>query len=610
MSARPTIGLACLVAVVAVGLASVPSGEAAKAHRCKPGQIRVKVGKHKVCRRARAVFPAARKGDPRVLFMKAALARVHGHARARRKAVRAMLRALPKALARIDELAPGRKPLARATAVDCSAPIPGSGKRQFSDGGVTFKTTLGHGGTAITISYKAAGYEFFVHYFTTDGCDDLSPPRCPSASGAADAKGSRLDKALIEVSKDGAVLSHDSTSVRRTTQTHGQVAADAKLDFVDVDDVVHISSASAGTAAVSGTITRHLHINMRTGKYDPSQSTASFAGAQALQTSDRGSFAGLAAGIIGIYRSAESNPGRIGFGAGWSVFDRPDGGNYCISAKYSPDISTLKLKKGDTGTFVAKAIASDGGVAADAIWNPKAQFNGAFSPARPRGGTTSVFYRVTGGGHNERITITYRITSTAGVDESTWSQDAEDDTTIKHITGSFSGDETLATSLGRPSVFAVRNGSVTFTRASPAPFGGADGSYRATSGGYTVVASGPDSSGLTGCDQTGSKTFRVAAGTLFASGTGVTLTPPYRYTFDVQPPSSPPPSMTITRINCPSSVPPELGNGTTFVGGLGAPISTVQTHSSPDGKTFAGSEDQTIGGSGFSMSWSFRGTTD
>jgi hypothetical protein len=602
MSARRTMVLGCLLGVVALAFAGVPSGGAAKTHRCKSGQIRVKLGKRKVCRRVRAVFPAARKGDPRVLFMKAALARVHGHARARRKAVRAMLRALPKALKRIDRIAPGRKPLARATSVDCSQPIPGSGKRTFSDGGVTFKTTLGHGGTAITISYKAGGYEFFVHYFTTDGCDDLDPPRCPAASGAADAKGSRLDKALIEVSKDGAVLSHDTTSVQRTTQAHGQVAADAKLDFVDVDDVVRISSASAGTSPVSGTITRHLHINMRTGKYDPSQSTASFAGAQALQTSDRGSFAGLAAAIIGSYRSAESNPGRIGFGAGWSVFDRPDGGNYCISARYSPDISTLKLKKGDFGVFVAKAIARDGGVAADAIWNPKEQFNGTFSPARPRGGTTSVLYRVTGGGHNERITITFRITSTAGVDESTWSQDAEDDTSIKHITGNFSGKEAIG---GGASLFTVSNGSVTFTRLSRAPFGGADGLFQATSGAYTVVASGLDWTG-TGCRMRGSKTFRVAGGALSATGTGPTLAPPYSYTFDISPPSSPPPSMTIERFDCPRAE----DNGTTFPDGLHAAISTVQAHSSPDGKTFAGSEDQTFGGSGFSMSWSFRGTTD
>lgn len=159
-------------------------------------------------------------------------------------------------------------------------------------------------------------------------------------------------------------------------------------------------------------------------------------------------------------------------------------------------------------------------------------------------------------------------------------------------------------------MFTISNGSVTFSRLSPAPFGGADGIYQATSGGYTVVASGVDSSGLTGCRQSGSKTFRVAGGALTATGTGPTLARPYAYTFNVEPPSSPPPSMTITRFDCPPSVPPELGDGTTFTGGLGAAISTVQTHSSPDGKTFSGAEDQTFGGSGLSFSWSFRGTTD
>jgi hypothetical protein len=622
MGLRRALALVALAAMLVAG-GALGAGERSAPLKCKTGQIKVKVGRKTACRAFRVAFPRPRKVDPRLAFVKGALdftaprAAAHsgkrpfkslkgGFGSSGRKAYKAILHAVPKALARVDRLAPSRAPRAAprsavaVAAADCSGPTPSS-DRGFTDGGVTVSTSFGDGGMGMTISFSTHGYSFRVRYFTSVGCDSLDPPACPTASGAADAKSSRRDRVLIEIRKDGQLVSSQSSTVRRETKTHGQVAADAKLDFVVVDDSVHMSTTVNGHS-IDGSIVRHTRIDMRTERYEPSESTATFAGAESLQKTESGGFAALAGAIIAIYRSAESNPGRLGFGAGWAVFDRPDGGNYCIRAKYSPDISTIKPKKNTTGTFTGQAIASDGGVAADGRWPASEQSNGTFSPAVARGGSATVTYRVTDGGPGKRLSVTFRITSTAGVVKSTWSQDTEDDTTINHIEGSFSGSITGHGSTG-DSVLSVVNGSAAYDRFSPAVYGGADGQYRLRAGSYTLVASGLDGSGITGCQQTGSKTFTLAGGTIGVTGTPPNFVAPYSYTFDLLPPFE---TMTVTRVNCPPAA--SMFEGTQFQAGQYAAFSTNGAHTSSDGLTYQGSEDQTFGGAGPAFSWSFHGT--
>jgi hypothetical protein len=158
---------------------------------------------------------------------------------------------------------------------------------------------------------------------------------------------------------------------------------------------------------------------------------------------------------------------------------------------------------------------------------------GQFSPGQPRGGSPTVSYRVTDGGPGKLLLVTYRVTSTAGVAEYTWSQDTEDDTTINHITGNFSGEMDQGTVLG-PSIMRA-TGTATFDRFGQAFAGGADDQYRLSSGAYTLVASGIDGSGITGCHQRGSKTFQIPAdqGSLHVNGTPPDLTAPYSYGFQI-----------------------------------------------------------------------------
>jgi hypothetical protein len=613
----------CAVSLIALAaLFAATPADGKKPVRCKAGQVRVKVGKKKArCRSVKAVLPKPRPVDPRMAFVKTALnlpvpkGHRHGQRRTKalrrgfgrpgRKAYKRILKALPKALAKVDAKAPGRAPLAHAAqaADPCGGDGVPVGSSTTSDGGVILTTDFTTGGMGMTIVFSTAGYSFVIEYFSSQGCNDFDIPACPTASGAADADADRLDRIRVDIRKDGKLVSSQRSSVRRKTKTHGQTAADALLDFVDVDDVVSMDTVANGVT-VKGKLKRHTHIDMRTNRYDPSQSSASFEGAQALQKSDNDSFAGLAGGIIAVYHSAETNPGRIGFGAGWAVFDRPDGGNFCIHAVYSPDIGTLKLRRGASGTFSANAIASDGGVAADGRWTPTRQNNGSFSPSPASGGAPTIGYHVASDANpDELLLVSYKITSTGGVVESTWSQDVEDARPILHIRGSLSGSQAQATGAG-PSVITVTS-NLAFDR-SGADFGGpANGQYQSPAGSYTLVASGIDGSGITACHQTGSHTFTVPKGESWmrVDGSGPSFAAPYTYTFQV---FSVPRAMTATRVGCPESA--KDYEGTTFQTGLYSPFQPVRAQRSADGKSYVGSEDQTSGGSGIKFSWSLQGT--
>jgi len=64
--------------------------------------------------------------------------------------------------------------------------------------------------------------------------------------------------------------------------------------------------------------------------------------------------------------------------------------------------------------------------------------------------------------------------------------------------------------------------------------------------------------------------------------------------------------MTVTRVNCPPAA--SMFEGTHFQAGQYAAFSTNSAHTSSDGLTYQGSEDQTFGGASPAFSWSFHGT--
>src|SRR4029077_17071676 len=103
---------------------------------------------------------------------------------------------------------------------------------------------------------------------------------CPDANGALDATDSlraRIDTEVLDT-HDRPVEFFTQT-ITQSTRMHGEVAEDAKLDRVVVDDTLQLGESAGGpeaefTGSVQATIKREARINMRTGAYEPSTSTA------------------------------------------------------------------------------------------------------------------------------------------------------------------------------------------------------------------------------------------------------------------------------------------------------------------------------------------------
>jgi hypothetical protein len=145
-------------------------------------------------------------------------------------------------------------------------------------------------------------------------------------------------------------------------------------------------------------------------------------------------------------------------------------------------------------------------------------------------------------------------------------------------------------------------GSVGYDRTSPAGLGGANGVFSLVGGGYTVTASGIDSSLATACHQTGTAHFGFDGGSFQANGTGPGFGAPYDYSFSAS--KSGNPTMQITRTNCPD---PSQEN-TTFTLPVQTFFSPLDSHSSADGINFADSETSSSSGGSSSFTWSFQGT--
>jgi hypothetical protein len=621
--AKPPLALWVVVLVTVAGIAGVApmSGEAnrAKSAKCKHGRVPVKVNGKSRCRRLASVWPNPKAVDPRLAYLRAVLnfdvSKVRGrhgkHARslqrgfgaAGRKAHKAFLLALPKALAMIDALGPG----ARASARGRPAPVvaseaacgPGQGQPVSppgNAGGATIQATQGaNGAEGASIEVPISGRTFRTT-FTKCGNASYGPPYCPAANGDADTSTSGRFYVTQQAVEGGKVVSSQSTSLVFKDRLHGKVAADARLDYLDFERTEENLIVATGGVVLRGDAVRKVRVNMRTGKYDPAHSSVAIKG-------DEGTIDDLAADIataMAAYRAGEVG-GTFLREDGWSTFDRKGKDPYCATGVFAPASNTLKLRKGKSDQVSVYAKASDGGKAEGARWTVLEPINADFSPAASSEREPSVRYTVTAAPAGGRVQVTLKFTSTAGVGKAVWTQPTED-ATINHIAGDFNGTSTVAGPVD-DSVLSLR-GSLTFDRVSGPVLGGADGLFRVSAGDYTLVASGIDGSGLTGCQQTGSKHFTLQAG---GGEVNVTATQPnvgpYDYSLQVSLPFE---TMDVTRTACPPAA--ASYEGTTFQAVPPGGLSTLHSHSSPDGIAYGDSEDQTFGGTGLAFSWALHGT--
>lgn len=148
------------------------------------------------------------------------------------------------------------------------------------------------------------------------------------------------------------------------------------------------------------------------------------------------------------------------------------------------------------------------------------------------------------------------------------------------------------------------SGSATYVRSLPGP--GADGTFNLQTSQYTVVASGRDGSGLTTCNQSGTKTVMGGTGQIQVSGTPPDLDPPYTYTGDLHGPPFEAPTMKVTLSGCPPGAEDYEGAEVDVTMAF-APFD-VEDQVSGDGVAFTGSRTENFGALSVTWNWSLTGS--
>ena len=193
----------------------------------------------------------------------------------------------------------------------------------------------------------------------------ISGPDCPTAAGVLELGGKTRFTLTITTSKDKEIELVQKVKIASTVKLRGQVADDAKLDYVDVEATFRTEYSGSrqsilwGPASENGTVLRKTRIDMRTGRYDPGQASSidvsvSYSGVLSLfvnsaaaqarvagelkRASDK-TFASMIATTIEEYRQRET------------AWQTP---NTCVDPTFAPPSYTLKLDAGDRGRFAGK----------------------------------------------------------------------------------------------------------------------------------------------------------------------------------------------------------------------------------------------------------------
>jgi hypothetical protein len=465
------------------------------------------------------------------------------------------------------------------------------GSNSASLDGANVSLSLDSSGPHFGVSTTVNGNTFTMKYDSGElSCLAYNLPPCPHGDGSLDAYGVKGKTGFsLTVAKAGQVLKSESYTKTITVETKGQVAEDAKLDYVDVKYGETTNTVLDGTRLTTYG-NRSARINMRTGGYDPGEATSfgtASAGGSYINTAgenaDAKDFASFVSQTISAYRSRET------------AWQNP---NACAKLKFDPQSGTLTLSPGATGKLSAEVDATaDGGRAEKASWTLSNQQNGSFSPTSSKDSQPSFSYVVSASPSGTTISVSVKATSTAGVAQDTWSQKLR---TLNTITGTFTGH---ATDLG---VIYDWTGSATFQRidlGTSTP--GVIGLFQLTSGQATVKVSGSEL-GL-GCDLTGTSTIGVIGKSPWTVGG---MQSPFSYQIELGFLPDPPQA---TRMNC-------MEAGTSA--GLGSmPVSALQsgdntgnpaglTKTTDDLYTYAGSAtaDGPDPGETVSWTWSFTGT--
>jgi hypothetical protein len=598
-----TIGV--LAAVTAPAALPSPDGPgtaapaAKKAKKCKRTQVRVTLGKRKrTCRPLKRFVPRPRAGDTRRIGVEGVLkldfGRVGGRripslesvlGRRRARVARGrLLKMLPKLLRRVDR---GARGSAMASADGCRADGPtfnenaNGGSLGLSNGNGQMSADAG-GNTRVQVTFPAGN------------CNRYDVPACPTAEGVVAGRAERpLDIHLRIWEGDELVLNQSYQTVGRA-KLRGQVADDAKLDHLDIDDEVVYRLSYGGSSAgrhvlLNAEIARSTQVNMRTGHYVPRESNVhvllrvngrAVGAAEELQAASDLSarfareFADLVKSAIRIYRAGERD---------WN-----EHANSCAKIEFSPRPGTRTLSRGERGTVRATVDAVRGGSPRRARWRISAPVNATFAPRQATPNPFSPSFTVASSPSGTQVRGRFRATSRAGVAEATWTQP------IRGLPNRISGSwHNVVDSEGKHVVVTF---NATFVKV-PSTTPSLKGEYDLTSGTGTWQLSGTEDT----CNVSGSGSFSVGGGGVLLQTPGnATPGPPFSYLMQTQAPQN---TTTVNYSGCDD--PADDGPRESGIPFSGLNISGT----TPDGFVYEGSKTETSGPDFTSQEdWSFTGT--
>jgi hypothetical protein len=522
---------------------SVPADSAAKprkkAKKCKRGQVRYVIGKKRTCRALKKAFPRPKKGDPRLIFARAAIpGTLKGlrdkkgrrppsiEKRIRRISPRALKvfenRALPKAIQMIDQLA-ARRAASASSAVASQAPGSTISASFDLGNGVSIDLRAKLAGQA-TVEVAITGRNAGQLVRTTIGANlDLGfrAPQCPTSAGELDGKdGLRVSITTELLDDDRSVDYYYTNVIFQDTKMQGIVGDDAKLKTLEITDKLQIGEYTGGSiwggSRIESVARRHTVVNMKTGQYDPGrsnvqvsvalsgilrifQSSATAGATQRLQKAADEGFAATVKRAMEKYKERES---------AWQTPNR------CAKVKFNPVSGARPLETGQRGSVQAETLSNqDNKRPPTATWTGTGIEGGAL-PQSAGGNPTSLAYAV---GVGPRLRGVYKAVSRAGIGEAEWKQPIRS-FEINEIAGNFSGTFEQVTSIGTSHVSWTASG--TFVRQTPPGIPGATGSYLLKAGIASYHFSGLTITGHADCNMSGSAVvdlFQDAGGSIGVS---------------------------------------------------------------------------------------------
>jgi hypothetical protein len=531
MRLRPVLLLVLAATVSQAGaFEPPPSAAATKAKaNCKPPKVLVAVNGKKSCKPFSKLFPKPKAVDLRLAHLRQTLRfdpakAVRGKKRQRartlqsgfgaagKRAQRKLLKVLPKALAFIDRKGGARSSRSPAGRVLASKGCqPGPAGPQGNTDGATIGALGDNGG--FVEAPAGGGLRVRITFVSCGSAGSFNVPECPTAGGGVDASGSGEFKATLEIWDGSRLVSRQSSNFDKKAKVHGEVGADAKLEFIEIEQTQEVFIVASGGIVIRGGVTRKVRVEMPAGAFDPASASVRFFGDSISGDSGASAFADTADAAIRGYRGAES---------GWSSFERKP---HCAEPIFSPPSNTLKLSKGKTGQLSITAKAQGGGQATAARWTLLGAENAEFSPSSSQDAAPTVSYTVTNAPAKGFVKVTAKFTSTAGVGEGTWTQPIDE--LINTIAGTF-----MVRVNEQGSVFTME-GEATYEREGPGV--GAVGVYPLSSGTATVTASGTNPEGF--CEKWFGSHQLPLAGNWHALVLSTTqpggVEPPYTYLIDV-----------------------------------------------------------------------------